>query len=129
MKPMVGPYSPGYRPPPEPGAANSYSRTTPKPDVSGSSASVELSNRAVNDVVLPDGVSELSLEFPESQGSSLRDFFLRLTSSEKPNVTVPEGETVEFGADFSDGLSAGLNVVLFTETAPNRWLVTSRSAQ
>lgn len=102
-------------------------------DAVAPSWSVTLLDRAVNTVEAGAAVTSLALVFPAAVSGKARDFLLRLVTAGTALATIslPSGETVDFGADALAGLTgkAGVHLALFTEIAANHWLISVREAE
>lgn len=106
-----------------------YAFASPKPSVSGTSATVECEDRAINDFTIATGITSLTITPPAAVTGRARDFFCRvtLTDSSLPTVTL-SGATIDIGATEVAGMTQGVNLLMFTEIASGHWLASRRSA-
>ena len=106
-----------------------YSFASPTPSVSGTSATVACEDRAINDFAVATGITSLTITPPAAVTGRARDFFCRvtLTDSSLPTVTL-SGETIDIGQSEINGMTQGVNLLMFTEIASGHWLASRRSA-
>lgn len=106
-----------------------YALASTTPTVSGTSATVEVADRAINDFTVATGITSLTITPPAAVTGMARDFFCRvtLTDSSLPTVTLT-GATIDIGATEITGMTQGVNLLMFTEIASGHWLASRRSA-
>ena len=110
-----------------------YALTAKTPTGSGTSATVACEDRAINDFTVATGITSLTITPPAAVTGRARDFFLRLdcAGTALATISLPSGETVDFGADALAGLTgkAGVHLAMFTEIAANHWLISAKEAE
>jgi hypothetical protein len=107
-----------------------YAFAAPTPTVSGTSATVACEDRAINDFTVATGITSLTITPPAAVTGRARDFFCRvtLTDSSLPTVALPTGQTVDIGQSEINGMTQGVNLLMFTEIASGHWIASRRSA-
>jgi hypothetical protein len=107
-----------------------YAFASPTPTVSGTSATVACEDRAINDFTVATGITSLTITPPAAVTGRARDFFCRvaLTDASLPTVALPTGQTVDIGQSEINGMTQGVNLLMFTEIASGHWLASRRSA-
>ncbi len=92
-----------------------------------------LADRAISAIAATAGVERVELTLPPATSGSARDLLVNLavTAESAPAVVLIDPETsaeaaVDFGAGWQDEIAPGRNLLLLTEVAPARWLITSR---
>ena len=106
-----------------------YAFASPTPTVSGASATVACEDRAINDFTVATGITSLTITPPAALSGRARDFFCRvtLTDSSLPSVSLSVG-TIDIGQSEINGMTQGVNLLMFTEIASGHWLASRRSA-
>lgn len=99
-----------------------YAISTPTQATSGTSVSLTLNDRSINQVSLASTVTTATISFPAKTTGYARDFFVRLTitGSTVPAITWQEsnGGAIDFDVDddaWAD-IEQGVNILMFTET-------------
>jgi hypothetical protein len=91
---------------------------------------VACEDRAINDYTVATGITSLTITPPASVTGRARDFFCRvtLTDASLPTVALPTGQTVDIGQSEINGMTQGVNLLMFTEISSGHWLASRRSA-
>ena len=99
-----------------------YSISTPTQTTSGTTVSLTLNDRSINQVSLASTVTTATISFPAKVVGYARDFFVRLTitGTTVPAITWQEanGDPIDFDIDDESwaDIEQGVNILMFTET-------------
>ena len=99
-----------------------YTLSTPTQTTSGTTVSLTLNDKSINQVSLASTVTEATVSFPPKVAGYARDFFVRLTitGSTVPAITWQEtnGDPIDFDVDDDSWaeIEQGVNILMFTET-------------
>lgn len=99
-----------------------YTLSTPEQTTSGTTVSLALNDKSINQVSLASTVTGATVSFPAKVPGYARDFFVRLTitGSTVPAITWQEanGDPIDFDVDDDSwaDIEQGVNILMFTET-------------
>lgn len=99
-----------------------YTISTPTQTTSGTTVSLTLNDKSINQVSLASTVTAATISFPAKVTGYARDFFVRLTitGSTVPAITWQEanGDPIDFDVDDDSwaDIEQGVNILMFTET-------------
>ena len=99
-----------------------YTISTPTQTASGTTVSLTLNDKSINQVELASTVTAATISFPAKVTGYARDFFVRLTitGTTVPAITWQEanGDPIDFDVDDEswEEIEQGVNILMFTET-------------
>jgi len=99
-----------------------YTISTPMQTTSGTTVSLTLNDKSINQVELASTVTAATVSFPDKVTGYARDFFVRLTitGTTVPAITWQEanGGAIDFDVDDESWaeIEQGVNILMFTET-------------
>jgi hypothetical protein len=100
-----------------------YTISTPTQTTSGTTVSLTLNDKSINQVSLAPTVTGVTVSFPAKVPGYARDFFVRLviTGTTVPAITWQEanGDPIDFDVDDDSwaDIEQGVNILMFTETS------------